>query len=119
MGRDGGEQAPVGKVECGLRVVQGEQSGLGAKWTHGVAGLVPGAILLTPYIGGVRLLRKGLVRIPVQRVDRSERVGTGLREAWSVRPGLRVVRVETGSATLEWALSPRRADWAAEAVVLA
>lgn len=60
------------KIECGLRVVEGEQAGLTSRWTHGLATLEPGAIVLTPYLGGVRFMRRAAIRVPVGQIDRGE-----------------------------------------------
>jgi hypothetical protein len=55
------------------------------------------------------------VVIPVTAVDQSER-SPGLVESWSVNPNATVVRVDTGSATIEWALVAKQAAWALDKV---
>jgi hypothetical protein len=104
------------QIECGLRVLEGTQPGLGTRFRHGLATLEPGGISFVPFVGGVRLLRREPVQVAVMSVDRSHQRSVRAREGLSARPGFRVIKVLTGVATLEWVLSPDQADWATEEV---
>jgi hypothetical protein len=106
------------QVECGLRVVEGTQPGLGTRFRHGLATLEPGGIGFVAFVGGVRLLRRQPVQVAVMGVDRSHQRSIRGMEGLSARPGLRVIKVLTRVATLEWVLSPQQTDWAAEKVRL-
>ncbi|MDT4893701.1 MAG: hypothetical protein QOE97_2736 [Pseudonocardiales bacterium] len=83
---------------------------------HGLATLELGAIVLTPYLGGVRFMRRAAIRVPVGQIDRSEQRSVSGREALSAMPGTQVICVRTGAATLEWVLMPDQAEWAATLV---
>lgn len=100
------------RLECGVRVVAGEQPPLTSGWTHGLAELKPGEITLTPYIGGVRLLRRSPVSISVRSVLPTTPRTVGLREAFAAAPGMALIRLHTGSATLEMVLHPGQVEWA-------
>lgn len=111
-----GQYQQGNQVECGLRVIEGTQPGLGTRFRHGLATLEPGGIRFVPFLGGVRLLRREPAQVAVMSVDRSHQRSVRGIEGLSARPGLRVIKVHTGVATLEWVLSPEQSDWAAEAV---
>jgi hypothetical protein len=104
------------QVECGLRIVDGAQVGLGTRFRHGLATLEPGAILFVPCLGGVRFLHGNPVRVSVVAVDRSDQRSVGWMEMFSARPGFRVIKVLTGVATLECVLQPEQTAWAAEQI---
>lgn len=104
------------QVECGLRVLDGAQQGLGTHFKHGLATLEPGAISFVRYVGGVRFLRHKPVRVTVVAVDRSDQRSMRFSEQLSAMPGSRVIRVLTGMATLTWVLPPEQTAWAAEQV---
>jgi hypothetical protein len=104
------------QVECGLRVVDGVQLGLGTRFRHGLAALEPGAISFVPCRGGIRFLHGNPVRVPVVAVDRSDQRSVGWTEMFSARPGCRVIKVLTGVATLECVLPQEQAAWAAEQI---
>jgi hypothetical protein len=104
------------QVECGLRVVDGAQLGLGTRFRHGLATLEPGAICFVPCLGGVRFLHGNPVRVPVVAADRSDQRSVGWMELSSASPGCRVIKVLTGVATRECVLPSERAAWAAEQI---
>ena len=104
------------QVECGLRVVEGTQPGLGTRFRHGLATLEPAGISFVSFVGGVRLLRREPVQVAVMGVDRSSQRSVRGMEGLSARPGFCVFKVMTGVATLEWVLSPDQADWATKEV---
>jgi hypothetical protein len=108
--------AKRGQLECGVRVVDGQQDGLGERWQHGVATLMPKEITFVGTFGGVRFLKRRPVRLPVGSVDRStERQPTG-REILVASPAARVIRIKTPSAILEWAIPADQVLWAIEKV---
>lgn len=91
-------------------------TGLVESWRHGVATLGPKEIKFVSTVGGVRFLKRRPVRLVVEHVDRSEqRQPTGL-EIIAANPDARVVRVETSTAMLEWAILADRVLWAIEQV---
>jgi hypothetical protein len=102
------------KAEVGLRVVDGHQPGLGPRWRHGVGTLAAGRLEFRGTVGGVRFLRRAPITIDVMQIDRDAPRTTGLREAWSVRPGIEVVQLVTPTARLEWAVPGPQIDWAIE-----
>jgi hypothetical protein len=106
--------APRHKAEVGLRVVDGNQPGLGRRWRHGVGTLAAGRVEFRGTVGGVRFLRRAPITIEVMQIDRDAPRTTGLREAWSVRPGIEVVQLITPTARLEWAVPGPQIDWAIE-----
>jgi hypothetical protein len=92
------------RVECGFRVVEGEQGGLTDRWRHGSAVVASGEVTFTGTVGGVRFLKRRPVRIDVLGVDDSAPREPSGGEIVSVNPHARVVRVRTPTAVLEWAL---------------
>jgi hypothetical protein len=52
--------------------------------------------------------------IAVMQIDREAARTTGLREAWSARPGIEVVQLITPTARLEWAVPGPQINWAIE-----
>jgi hypothetical protein len=115
LGRAGSYQEKQ-QVECGLRVVDGAQLGLGTRFRHGLATLEPGTISFVPCRGGIRFLHGNPVRVPVVAVDRSDQRSVGWMELFSARPGCRVIKVLTGVGTLECVLPLEQAAWAAEQI---
>ena len=92
-----------GAVRSGLRILDGIVPGerLCAEWRHGTARLAPGLIQLDGISVQVRAVDATAIRQPT------------FRETWSsVDPDSRIVRVQTESATLEWAIPERQFDWA-------
>jgi hypothetical protein len=102
------------KAEVGLRVVDGHQPGLGPRWRHGVGTLAAGRLGFRGTVGGVRFLRRAPITIDFLQIDRDAHRTTGLREAWSVRPGIEVVQLITATARLDLALPGAQIDWAIE-----
>jgi len=99
------------RLECGLRVIEGHEPGLGQRWVHGVAELSPGFLRFNP---------RGPLRSPttivVRGVSRAHQRQPHGREAWAVNAQCRIVEVQTPNATLEWAILDRHLAWAIEAV---
>ncbi|RBY76202.1 hypothetical protein DQ239_14505 [Blastococcus sp. TF02-09] len=62
----------------------------------------------------MRFLRRAPITIDVLTINRDAPRTTGLREAWSVMPGIQVVRLITPTATLEWGVPAAQIDWAIE-----
>lgn len=106
----------LNQVECGLRVVEGYEPGLGQRFRHGLATLGSGSIVFVPFAGGVRFLRRRPVTVSVQVVDRSEQRTSGFMAQLSAIPGSRVITVRTNTATLEWVLPPAQTAWASQQV---
>jgi hypothetical protein len=90
------------RLECGLRVIEGQQSGLRPRWRHGVGTIAPGSLVFRSTVGGLRPLRRRPIALEVRQIDPSTVRATGAREAWSMWPGTEVVEVVTPSARLEW-----------------
>ena len=95
------------ETECGLRVVSGTQPGLTRRWRHGLARLQGGHVEFLPRIGGSTIHRPGqpwlsLDVLSTSRAD--ERTPTG-RGQWLLNPDVRIVRMRTATAELEWALA--------------
>jgi hypothetical protein len=105
----------AGKTECGFRVIEGQQPGLGSRWSHGVAELLPGLVRYRPGMGGgIRLARPGQAWLTLEVVEASratERTA-GMKESWSVSDSARILLVRTPTALLEWAVVPNHRDWA-------
>lgn len=108
----------VDRLECSVRVVTGTHDGLSGKWWAGEAALSPGRVHFVPFVGAVRFLRRQAVEIVVDKIDVSERRSPTGREVLSVDPGTDVVRLETPTATLEWAVLERQMDWALDRLSL-
>jgi hypothetical protein len=102
------------QVECGLRVVVGEQPGLAPRWRHGVGTLAPGLLTFRSTLGGMRFLRRTSITVEVLQIDGSRPRMTWWREALHVSPGTEVVELVTPSARLEWAVPSHRMGWARE-----
>ena len=103
-----------GQVECGFRVVDGHQDGLSERWCHGVAEFQQDGISFVGTLGGVRFLKRKPVKIAIERVDTGAArrpVGT---ESFAASPDAQVIRVQTATSTLEWALPPDQIEWAIE-----
>jgi hypothetical protein len=77
-----------------------------------VGTLAAGRLEFRGTVGGLRFLRRAPVTIDVLELDREAHRTTGLREAWSVRPGIEVVALITPTARLEWAIPGPQIDWA-------
>lgn len=94
--------------------MDGHQPGLALRWRHGVGTLAAGRLEFRGTVGGVRFLRRAPITIDVMQIDRDAPRTTGLREAWSVRPGIEVVQLITPTARLECAVPGRQIGWAME-----
>ena len=102
-------------TECGFRVVDGSQPGMGSRWKHGVARLAPGHLRFRPGVGmGIRLARPGQpwLEVDVLEATRAQERTAGLLESWDVSDAARILIVRTITATLEWAVVPEHRDWA-------
>lgn len=93
------------RVECALRIVEGDHAGLARKWRHGIADLSPGLIDL------------GWAVVEVSSVDQSSVRGPTAREAWSVSPRCKLVQVKSRDADLEWAIPEEQFGWATSEVM--
>lgn len=104
------------QIECGLRVIEGTQSGLGTRFKHGLATLEPGAIRFVSYAGGVRFLPREPVCVAVVAMDLSDERSVVWKEALSAKPGLRIIKVRAQMATLECVLPPEQTAWVAQQI---
>lgn len=102
------------QVECGLRIVAGEQPGLAPRWRHGVGTLTPGLLAFRSTVGGMRFLRRTPITVEVLQIDGSRPRMTRWREALHVSPGTEVIELVTPSARLEWAVPGQWMGWARE-----
>jgi hypothetical protein len=101
------------RLDCGLRIIDGHQEGLGDKWTHGSGQVSPGHLRFQRMYGGIRFLKAPPISITVLEVAPGVDQ-TKLREAWSVRPGTVMVELITPSARLIWGIPPGSLTWAME-----
>ncbi|WP_407938198.1 DUF2550 family protein [Motilibacter peucedani] len=116
VARRGRAMARESRVECGFRVMDGSHAGLSRRWRHGAADLDTGYVRFTPFVGGLRFLRRPSVVIELDGIETGEPRRPELREAVFLSPGARVVAVRSSGARLEWALPVERLDWAVAAV---
>ena len=96
------------RAECGLRVISGSHRGLSQKWRHETMRLSQGRIQLY-----------GSTQVKVRSIDRESLREPTSKEAWSINRRMRLVRIETESATLEWAVFAGQVDWAIETLTRA
>jgi len=104
--------AVVDRVECALRVTSGQVAGLKGTWHHGTATLSPGRIDFVRGLPGGRGVRPGAVPAAVQVDEIDGRRLSTWREWRSVAPGMSVLSVRSGAATVEWLVVPQQASWA-------
>ncbi|MGY1752895.1 hypothetical protein [Blastococcus sp. SYSU D01042] len=98
-----------GAAEAALRVVDGVQEPLSARWRHGVVLPSRGHLRMRPGgPGGVRIPRGRPFEVPVLSVHGGPRRRPSRREFWSINPRLDVVRITTPTATVE--LAARSSD---------
>jgi hypothetical protein len=110
------QYARQGKAECGFRVIDGQQDGLGPRWHHGLATIEQDEIVFVPYLGGLRFLRRAPVQIPVTSVDQGAERQPKVTEIVGTNPKAMIVRLSTPTATLEWAILPDQLAWATSRV---
>jgi len=94
---EGSQHAQRWHLDAGLRVLDGDHSGLSHRWRHGRAALEPGRITLRPFRFGLRILPMAPVEVPVAAIATETSQRSGWRSAWSVSPGTRLVEVTTTS----------------------
>lgn len=100
-----------GKVNCMLRVIDGEQPGLSDRWTRGRAQLEPGQLLFTPQ------RRRDAVRVEVVRIPRNRWRTVGAAEWLKFQALARVDHIgtaESPTARLEWAVTEAQRRWMAQ-----
>ena len=103
--------AARGEVEAALRVVDGTQEPLSARWRHGVVLPTSGCLRMRPGgPGGVGIPRGRPFEVPVLSVDGGPRGRPSRRQFWSINPRLDVVRMATPTATVELAARPSDLD---------
>ena len=90
-----------GRVQCGLRVIEGDQPGLSSRWRVGVASFLPGRL---HFLRRWRVVLGGCPPIEVVAVHGPPRAPSG-GEILKL-PGS-IVQIQTSTATLEWALHER------------
>lgn len=88
------------QVECTLRVVEGQQSGLSPRWGRGTATL------------SERMIDMGWALVEVARADLSSVRSPTSKESWSINPRMKLVRLESATAVIEWAVPEKQLDWA-------
>lgn len=90
----------LGQTECALRVLDGHHSGLSPKWGRGVATLSPGSIDM------------GWAWVDVVAYDLAPVRTPTSRESWWINPEMKLVRLESATAELEWAVLEKQFQWA-------
>lgn len=93
-----------GQTECALRVLEGRHPGLSPKWGRGVATLAPGSIDM------------GWAWVDVVAYDLSSARSPTVKESWWINPEMKLVRLESATAQLEWAVLQKQFEWAAGVV---
>lgn len=96
-----------------MRVVTGEHRGLSDRWRHGRARLSPRHLSLRRNLWQFRFVQPFTAAVEVEVLSiAAEGRQTKATEMWSISPGLRVLSVETSTATLLWAVPQALTDWA-------
>jgi len=95
------------RLLCSLRVRDGSQAGLSHRWRYVKATLSPGRIEF-----GTKWPRRRKVSVPVRSASRLHQRQPRGAEAWVLDPRTRIVRVDTGVATLEWSVPGEQLQWA-------
>jgi hypothetical protein len=101
----------AGKVDCMLRVVDGEQPGLSDSWTRGRAQLEPGQLQFTAR------RRHDTMQIQVVRIPQNEWRKVGAAESLKYQALLRAGHIgtaESPTARLEWAVMEAQRRWTAQ-----
>ncbi len=88
------------QVECALRVVEGQQPGLSSRWGRGTATLSEG------------LIDMGWAWVEVATAHLSSVRSPTAKESWSINPRMKIVRLESATAVIEWAVPEKQVDWA-------
>jgi len=101
-----------GKLECCLRVINGDVPGLATGWRSGLATLTPHELHFRPVVGGVRFLRRRPVSIHIEMLDRKQQRRPQARELLMVNPQSTVIQLGTPAATCEWAVASDQLAWA-------
>jgi hypothetical protein len=104
--RKAGRLRRENQVECALRVVDGQQSGLPSRrWGHGTATLSEG------------LIDMGWTLVEVTAADLASVRSPTTKEGWSINPRTKLVRLESATGVIEWAVPEKQFDWAVEQVL--
>lgn len=93
-----------GQTECALRVLDGHHPGLSSKWAHGVETLAPGNIDM------------GWALVDVVAYDLSSVRSPTVKESWWINPDMKLLRLQSATAELEWAVLEKQYEWAAGVV---
>jgi len=101
-----------GRAEIALRVSVGQQPGLTGRWRRGLATLSPEHIDFAPIVGGLRILRRAPVQIPVVSIDEKEPRKPGGKEVFRIGRECRIVILVTPTGALELAVpEPYKLLW--------
>lgn len=112
-GRVRNHLATTDRLECSFRVIDGHQDGLTKQWRPGVAALSPGHVTFVHTVGGLRFLKRRPVTFQAQADDSHPARKLHGIEVLLVTPEARAVRLDTPTATMEWAITPaERIPWA-------
>lgn len=93
------------QLECALRVVEGQQAGIPSRWAHGTAALSEGMIDM------------GWALIEVVSADLASVRRPTAKEGWSINPRTKLLRLESATAVIQWAVPEKQFDWAVEQVL--
>ncbi len=111
--RRAARQLARGETECGLRVIDGGEPGLSGRWKHGLARVSAGIVEFRPGMGGgVRFPKPGQrwLRIEVLEASRAQERTAGVKESWSVSGQVRILRLRSPNAEIEWAVVPQHRE---------
>lgn len=102
------------RLECGLRVIDGDVPGLSRRWRHGRASLSPGRIVFERSLAlGMRIRRPWTPPVTLATGSVHDGRSPTAKEIWSLDPSTEVLRVEAaGGAVVEWAVQGFQREWA-------
>lgn len=93
-------------VQCALRVATGSYPGLARRWVVGMAHVEPERIDFAP-----SSVKSSQVTVAVPGAPTVASHGVGRRGIWRVNPRARIIQLDVGDATIEWAVMPDDLDW--------
>lgn len=99
--------AQAGRLECAIRVVNGDIPGLRHRWTHGTAGARYQALQFRAQPLGLRVTPAAVeVDLTVWAASAERMRKPTLRETWTLNNGLMIATIITPWGTIELAAAP-------------